>query len=271
MNQFIQTPDGVNLAWYHWLPTAHAQGSVSIVHGLSEHLGRYESLAEALTTAGWDVRGCDLRGHGHSSGTRTDIPSFSAYTDDLTYWWSQAPAASSPHVLLGHSLGGLIALSAVLQHSVKPDAVVLASPALRPGGHVPAGQMRWARHLAHYLPRCRLSAALDPANLTADTELQKAHANDPLAYRYPTFRLVDQVTKQMLWVLRQQIPKDLPILVLVGSDDAVVDTRTIIRWARRARHPSSTLHIYDGTRHEVFQDLERERVIEDLIGWLSRL
>src|SRR5437762_11342535 len=112
---FFAAPDGTQLHEKVWAPSGVPSGTVAILHGYGEHIGRYDEVAGVLVAAGWSVRGLDLRGHGRSSGRRGHITHFGQYLDDAGALVGRARAGSDgPVYLLGHSLGGLIATSFVL-------------------------------------------------------------------------------------------------------------------------------------------------------------
>ena len=134
------TEDGLKLHLRHWPATAQARGQLLIVHGLGEHIDRYAHVATTLNAAGWDVHGWDHRGHGRSEGRRGDIPDHDALLHD-TARVMDAVRKPGRFVLLGHSLGGLIAARFAAEAlTPRPaawsrplDGLVLSSPALDAG------------------------------------------------------------------------------------------------------------------------------------------
>ncbi|MCH7585920.1 MAG: alpha/beta fold hydrolase, partial [Acidobacteria bacterium] len=121
--------DGVVLATRHWsVPSPRA--AIVLVHGVAEHLGRYEHIGAALTDSGFDVRGTDLRGFGRSGGRRAYVENFSQYSTDLIDDIAAAAELGVPVVLLGHSMGGLIASLYAVSNHPQPDLLVLSAPAI---------------------------------------------------------------------------------------------------------------------------------------------
>ena len=122
--------DGTRLMTHTWNPSGSPRSVIVIVHGLAEHGGRYEHVAALLTGRGHAVRATDLRGFGESTGPRAFVKSWDDYLDDLAADLESARGAGVPVVLLGHSMGGLVALSYALSDRPKPDSLVLSAPAV---------------------------------------------------------------------------------------------------------------------------------------------
>ncbi len=143
---------GLGLLVRRWEPSAAPWGSVCIVHGLAEHSGRYERTGEQLAAAGLNAVALDLTGLGASGGRRGHVPDLDYWLDDVADLLSGAGDASpgAPQVLLGHSMGGLVALAYALSNRPRPDALVISAPAL--GSDVAA----WKKALAPLLGRLRM-------------------------------------------------------------------------------------------------------------------
>jgi alpha-beta hydrolase superfamily lysophospholipase len=194
----LRTDDGVMLQGQAWPLAGPAQrGSVLIVHGLGEHVGRHGALAAHLNAWGWQVAGYDLRGHGRSAGPRGGVPDADALLRDLALAIDAVRAAwPGPLVLLGHSMGGLIAarfVAGALGASVAPwqrdvDALVLSSPALDPGMN--AGQKLLLALLGSLAPNLAVGNGLKPEWISRDADVVAAYVADPLVHDRVTPRLV---------------------------------------------------------------------------------
>ena len=194
----LATHDGLQLQLQAWPATAPARGSVLIVHGLGEHIGRYRHVAAQLNGWGWDAFGYDQRGHGRSEGKRGAI----AQPDDLLYDLAavidgvRAARPGAPLVLLGHSMGGLVAARFAAGGIDTPapawwrplDALVLSSPALDPG--MSAGQRLLLAVLGPLAPGLALSNGLKPAWISRDAQVVRNYMADPLVHDRVTPRLV---------------------------------------------------------------------------------
>lgn len=267
---------GCRLRTLRW-PVASPRGRVQVVHGLSEHLGRYAPLAMALNGAGYSVFGHDHRGHGRSGGPRGVVGSFGDLVEDLHRVRGLAdelaPGPGSP-VLLAHSMGGLVAIR-YLQGAGPdprpfPPAVVISAPWLGTSVPVP-----WHVRLA--LPILRRVAAdlpiprpTRPEMLTADPEQAAAFARDPLVVRALAVSFFDQVVREQGSALAAGMPPGVEALVMAPEDDMLCDPRTTMAWAAGAGPGVEAWSLPD-TRHEPFTDTHRNKIFQRLVEWLDRI
>jgi acylglycerol lipase len=265
----FERPDGMRLALRTWRPAAGGNASVVLLHGLGEHIGRYERLAGALQRAGVAVYGFDKRGHGRSLGPRARFGSLEPLIQDAAAVVSAVREEQrGPWALFGHSLGGLVALRAVQDGSLRPDALVLSSPWLgRPNMPRPALQrlLLAFANVAPWLPAQRL----EPQDMSRDPVAVAAYRDDPLIY-HGSVRL--ETAAAMLRSARDalaadQPPLQVPTLVLHGSADIVADPAAAEALARR--NPGTTLHLEPEGQHELFHDTCREFVTQQLLRWLE--
>ena len=271
----LTTADGLRLHLQHWTATGAAHGTVQIVHGLGEHIGRYEALAAALNAAGWHVAGHDQRGHGRSEGARGTIAGPHSLLADL--------GAVTDHlrgggrlVLLGHSLGGLVAARFVAeglhgragrwQRDV--DGLVLSSPALDPGLNlVQRGLLALASRLA---PDLRLSNGLDPAWICRDPEVVRRYVTDPLVHDRVTARLVRFIVDAGRLVRARAPQWRTPTLLMWAGADRCVAPAGSAAFAAAAPSGVLTAQAFPGLYHEIFNEPEREQVLGHLLRWLER-
>ena len=274
----LTTADGLPLHVRQWPAAAAARGTVQIVHGLGEHIDRYARLAEALNAHGWHVAGHDLRGHGRSGGARGRVADSQALPADVALVHDHLRQAwpGGARVLLGHSLGGLVAarfaaeaLAPLPAPWSRPlDGLVLSSPALDPG------MSGWQRFLLAVLgpvaPRLPLSNGLNPAWISRDPAVVQAYKADPLVHDRVTPRLVrfivDAGAKVQSLAARWQTPT---LLMWAGADRCVAPAGSA---AFAAAAPASVLsaQAYPGLFHEIFNEPEREQVLQRLTAWLER-
>ena len=292
--------DGTRVHYRRWLPDGEVRGTVQIVHGASEHSGRYGRLAEALTSRGLAVYAMDLRGHGRtaeSSGIgRFGGQGAGAGVDDLVedVHGLQLLIADDhpgvPPVLLGHSMGSIIALASAERDGAGLVGLVLSGPigaapqladtvaALEEAVAAGAGDNALDALGAFNQPfepaRTRYDwLSRDPAEVDAYIADPLSGDDMPLtaAYAAGVFRLaVESATPEAI----AQLPDDLPVLLLSGRLDPVGGAEaaqvTALAELLRARGLSVEQHVYPDARHEVFNETNRDEVTGDLLTWLNR-
>jgi acylglycerol lipase len=235
-----------------------------LLHGIAEHSGRYEHVGAQLASAGIEVIAIDHRGFGMSGGRRSYVVSFDEFVDDVGDQLTQVRGLGLPTVLLGHSMGGLIALSYVLQgRRPAPDALALSGPAL--GASLPAPLRALVPVLARYAPRLRVPTPVKGSQLAADPAVGEAYFADPLVARTTTPALAQALLGRIDWANHHLDALAVPTFVQHGGDDTLVPTRSSEALEGRA---GVTRVVYPGLRHEIFNEPAHAAVIDDLIGWL---
>jgi len=272
----LATADGLRLHLRRWPASGAARGTVLIVHGLGEHIGRYAQVAADLNRAGWHVLGYDQRGHGHSDGARGALNAPDDLLADLARCVDLARAAlPAPLVLLGHSLGGLIAARFVAE-GLSPeraawyrevDALVLSSPALDPGMN--ALQKLLLATLGSLAPHLAVGNGLKPAWISRDPAVVAAYRDDPLVHDRVTPRMVRFIVDGGALARQRAASWTVPtLLVYAGADRCVAPAGSA---AFAAAAPSSVVRTrrFDGLFHEILNEPERDQVLAELTGWFN--
>lgn len=264
----ISARDGVALRYHVW-EAVEPRAILRIVHGLGEHGGRYGALAEMLATRRISTYALDLRGHGRSGGRRGHAATFHAILDDVAAFTRATPSGGGPAFLLGHSLGGLIALRAIQESRAGVLAgAILSAPAL---GLV-SGASRWHRAagtvLSRLTPAIGLPNGIPPAHLSHDPAAVAAYVEDPLVHDRISPRLYVEMLAAMRAAAHDAPEVILPVLLLAPGDDRVTDVRAALAVARRFCG-QVTVRSYPGFYHEPFHERARESVFEDVAGWLE--
>lgn len=267
------TRDGLELVGEHHR-LADPRARLVIVHGFGEHRGRYQRLVGELLAAGFECHLFDLRGHGDSGGRRGHVRRFADYRDDLARFAARAgresePRSTAPWVLLGHSLGGLIAADSVLHAPRTFSALALGSPFLASPDSPPLARLM-AAVARRLLPGLRLHVPFPPSALSHDPRVVEAYARDPRVLDSFSPAWLGAVTAAQRRVYRRAGEIRLPALVLVGGADRIADPGRSLAFFRRLGSPDKTLHVYDGLFHEVLNELDRRPVVADLLAWLGR-
>ncbi|MDT8340151.1 MAG: alpha/beta hydrolase [Longimicrobiales bacterium] len=265
---------GCRLRTLRW-PVARPVGRVQLVHGLSEHLGRYHLLAEALNRAGYSVYGHDHRGHGRSQGRRGVVGRFEDLVADVHHLRGLAdrlaPGPGAPF-LIAHSLGGLVAVR-YLQGAggAGPEVyrgAVISAPWLGTVARIPLlvrAAMPVLRRIAADLPVPR---PIRPEFLTRDREQALAYARDPLVVRALSVSFYDQVVRAQAEARAGGLPAGLPALVLVPGADQLTDPDASETWGRSAGDAVEVWRI-PASRHEPFNEIDRNTIFQRLVEWLG--
>lgn len=265
--------DQLRLAWSYWAAERPKAG-VHIVHGLSEHRGRYAALASALVSRGYSVFAFDQRGHGESGGRRGDAPAFESLVDDVQRSMAvhrRLLPRSAPIVLLGHSMGGLVTLRYLQKGEAGIRGAVLSAPWLKTVLEVPQWKYMLGNILRKVAPGFPIQQRPNGALLTRDPELAEAYERDPLVHRQITPRLYFEVRETQERILSGPTPRRTPLLFLVPLDDEVTDPDTTLVYAGRIEGPATTVETLPDFRHEPFNEIDRERVFRILVDWLDTL
>ncbi|MGM0704790.1 MAG: alpha/beta hydrolase [Bacteroidota bacterium] len=262
-------PSGASLFTQHWhrsSPTGH----VLLVHGYAEHSGRYGHVATALHKAGYAVTAYDQRGFGRSPGRRALVWSFDTLAQDLHALSTHVHAETKvPLFLLGHSMGGLVVLWALLRHDVPTRGLVLSAPALAIDGNVPRGLAPVAHAVSRYLPALPTVGKVE-GGISRDAQVVAEAEADPLNYHG---RVPARTGVEMLRVGRQ-VQTDAarithPYVLMHGTADAIVAPAGSARFHARSGAGDKTLHRYPGARHELFNEPERHDVMNTVVAWLD--
>ncbi|MBL8347238.1 MAG: lysophospholipase [Rubrivivax sp.] len=275
ISEQMTTQDGLALHLRRWPGGPDARGTVQIVHGLGEHIGRYEHVAAALNAAGWHVAGHDQRGHGRSEGPRGSIPHPLALLGDLAMVTDHLRGGGK-RILLGHSMGGLVAARFVGEnlHAQTArfardfDALVLSSPALDLG--LTKGNRMLLAVLGRLLPNLRVSNGLRPQWVCRDPAVVQAYIADKLVHDRVTPRLVRFMVENGAHVMSLAPHWRLPTLLLWAGEDLCVNPQGSKAFAQAC--PPSVLYkrCYRKLYHEIFNEPEQRDVLADLTQWLRR-
>lgn len=264
--------DGENIAIQDWPLAADVprRGMVLIVHGLGEHAGRYDALACRLNDWGFMVRGYDQYGHGHSGGPQGGLPSATRLVDDLSDVVNDTRAhmpASAPLILLGHSMGGLVAAQYVAQKVRPVNGLVLSSPALDAGLSVV--QKALLAVLPKITPNLRIGNGLNPHFISHDPAVVAAYKTDKWVHDRISARLALFIAEGGPAVIAQTARWTTPTLLLYAGDDRLVNPAGSRAFAAAAPKEVVTAQCFDTLYHEIFNELQSGPVFVALKHWLD--
>lgn len=242
-----------------------------VIHGGAEHSGRYTNLVDYFVPKGYAVCALDHRGHGKSEGLRGYVERFSDYLNDLKTFFDivHGEHGDTKIFLIGHSMGGTIAVAYTVHHQHELAGLLLSGAALKvPSGRSPA-LIAVARMLSLLLPKMGISV-LDASAISQDKAVVDAYVNDPLVYRGKIrARFAAEVIKTMQKLPRQMPEINLPILIMHGTADRLSDPEGSQILYERVSSRDKTLKLYEGFYHEVFNEPGHKQVLADMETWLA--
>ncbi|WP_433089593.1 alpha/beta hydrolase [Dactylosporangium sp. CA-052675] len=262
---------GVRIVYDAWLPEAAATGVVVLAHGMGEHARRYDHVVERLGDIGLAVYAPDHRGHGRSEGKRLLARSISEYTRDLHVLFGEVRGRHPGQVpfLIGHSMGAMIALAYALDHQADLRGLVLSGTPVVPGKGIAKPAIAVAKVLGRIAPGAPVQT-LPSKLISKDPAVVAKYDADPLVHHGKVPAGLGGAMLTQMAVFQRRLPElTLPTLVLHGSEDGLVDAESSRLIAERAGADDLTLHVYEGLHHEVYNEPEQDRVLNDLIGWLQ--
>lgn len=265
-----KTFDGLEIFAQSWTAHGKARAAVALVHGLGEHSGRYQRVAEKLPAAGFSLTAYDLRGHGRSGGPRVFAPSYEALMRDIDEHLEQTRRRfpGLPVFLYGHSMGGAQVLAYALKRNPSLAGVIASSPLLAPGIKVPPLKLSAGRLLSRIAPKVTISTNVPWDSLSRDPALIESTKKDPLYHEGTSARLGAEFLDAGEWITAQnKFP--LPLLLMQGTGDRHVSPQATIEWAKKL--PGDvTLKVWDDGRHELHNDIEKDKVVDFTISWLTK-
>jgi alpha-beta hydrolase superfamily lysophospholipase len=270
----LTASDGDNIAVQDWpLPEDDApHGTVIIVHGLGEHAARYTDLAQQLNQRGYAVRSYDQVGHGDSGGARGSLPHDMRLIDDLADVVDSTRrmmASDEPLILLGHSMGGVVAAQFV-QHKIRRvEGLILSSPAFDAG--LTTLQKFLLSTLPKIAPNLRVSNGLSLNYLCRDPAVVKAYRNDALVHDRMSTRLAQWIATQGAACIAAAPAWATPTLLVYAGADHLVSPAGSRAFAAAAPPKLVQAHCFKAMYHEILNDPEREQVLAVMQPWMEQL
>jgi alpha-beta hydrolase superfamily lysophospholipase len=258
---------GLSLFRQEWLPDGEPRAVVVIAHGAGEHSGRYGHVAARLTAEGYAVHALDHRGHGRSDGPRALIDRMDNAVADLDTLVTTVSDGEQVF-LLGHSMGGAIALEYAIAHQERLKGLALSGPLAALEAASPAERFA-AKLLSAVVPRLGL-IAVDASLVSRDPAVVEAYKTDPLVHhgKLPA-RTIAELASAV-----ESFPDSVgaiivPTLIMYGTADQLVPPKASVMLEERIGASELTVKPYQGLYHEIFNEPEQQQVLDDLAGWLN--
>ncbi len=262
---------GVRIVYDTWTPAADPRAVVVLAHGFGEHARRYDHVAERFGAAGLVTYALDHRGHGRSGGKRVLCRDMSEYTEDFH---SCAGIAAReypglPRVVLGHSMGGAIVFSYGVDRPDDYQLMVLSGPAVAMADAVSPLLAFVAKALGAVAPGLPVEK-LDSSLVSRDPAVVAAYDDDPLVHHGMVPAGVARALIKVGETMPSRAPAlTAPLLVVHGADDGLIPAEGSKRLAGCVGSADVQLTVYPGLYHEVFNEPERARVLDDVVGWID--
>ncbi len=258
---------------HRWHPPTNApkknQG-IYLLHGIGEHAGRYERFAAWLTSLGYEVGAHDHPGHGQSVGKRGVIESDNTLVDAAIDQFKEfEQETGSLPILFGHSMGGLVATSMVLDKQLAVAGVLLSAPAYAPI-ITPFNKVK-LKILELLAPRFTQQLPYNAELLTHDKDEQQRGTNDELNHRYKSASIVGWIVRNGERAIASAHLLSVPTLILIPGLDAVVDAGQTQLFVEHAPDSIITAHYYADCLHELLNETpdRRDVVLADIEHWLN--
>jgi alpha-beta hydrolase superfamily lysophospholipase len=273
----FKTRDGLTLYTEYRLPQDDPKAVVLLVHGYAEHCGRYAHVIARLVDAGYAVYTMDHRGHGKSEGTRAYIDTMDQFIEDLKLYFDRVKAAQATFAkqtkrfVLGHSMGALIGLAFTERYQSEIDGLVISGAPVNADANVSPLMVALGNLLTRVAPKLPLLPMDKPGILCSDPEVESAFGSDPLNYTAPMrVRLGVELNKMARGVREHLRDLTLPVLILHGADDIMVNPSGSQLAYDTVSSADKTLKFYPGMRHEIMNEIGKETVLNEIVAWMDR-
>jgi alpha-beta hydrolase superfamily lysophospholipase len=257
-----------------WEPEGKPKAIVCLLHGLGEHTGRYEHVGAALNQAGYALFGFDLRGHGKTGGPRGHIPSLDTVLSDIHQFigFQKQNFPDIPIFLYGHSLGGMLALTYIIQNDAALNGIIVTGAGLRSPLQEQKAKVALAKILGSLIPAVTFPSGLDPSTISRDPEVVKKYVHDPLVHDKISAGLGKANLSGVDICFARAKEVQLPLLIMHGTEDVLVYPSGSQEFAELAGETNNdvTLKLWDGLHHEIHNEPEQEDVFKFMIEWLDR-
>ncbi|HXA88667.1 MAG TPA: lysophospholipase [Mycobacterium sp.] len=263
---------GVRIVYDVWTPDTPPRAVVVLSHGLGEYARRYDHVAQRFGEAGLVTYALDHRGHGRSGGKRMLVRDITEYTGDFD---TLVGIAKREHpalkcIVLGHSMGGGIVFAYGVERPDNYDLMVLSGPAVAAQDLVHPAMALVAKGLGALVPGLPVQE-LDESLISRDPAVVEAYRTDPLVYHGRVPAGVGRALLQVGETMPQRAPAlTAPLLVVHGSDDGLIPVDGSRRLVDCVGSTDVELKVYPGLYHEVFNEPERNQVLDDVVSWITK-
>jgi alpha-beta hydrolase superfamily lysophospholipase len=266
------TGDGLEMYSKAWEPEQKPRGVVCLVHGVGEHIGRYQSDGEAMAAAGYILAGFDQRGFGRSGGQRGHTPNLEAYLKDIDFFLAEVARRypALPRFLYGHSMGAILVLAYAPVRQPSLTGVIATSPALKSSVEEQKLKAFLAKVLGRILPTISMKNDIDAQMLSRDPAVANLYTTDTLVHTTVTTGWGKAMLDAIFLAFENAPRFPLPLLLMHGTKDEIAYPSSSLEFAKLAPRDKLTLKIWEGFKHELHTDPEKAEVFKVMVDWLDR-
>lgn len=267
-----KTSDGINIYGKIWQTNMPVKAVICIMHGMGEHINRYNHVAEMFNSNGYAVIGCDQRGHGKSGGKRGHFPNFETFLNDVDTLLKQASKhfPDAKQILYGHSMGGNLVANYLLRRQPNIAGAILSSPYFQLAFQPSAGKLRIGRLMKNIFPSLSMSSGLDANAISRDADEVKKYINDPLVHDKVSAKMGIEMIETGQWAIDNASKLNVPTLVYHGSEDKLTSFTASKSFAENAGK-LVTFIPFEELYHETHNEPEKKEVFKKIILWLNNL
>ena len=265
------TTDGLELFAKSWQSDNQAPKAViTLVHGLGEHIERYEHVAQVLTDVGYAIVGYDQRGHGKSQGNRGHIPDYDQLLDDVTLALNKTKELfpNLPLFIYGHSMGGGLVANYLIRRQPKLQAAILTAPYFGLTNPQPAIKLALGRLTQNLVPKLSLPSGLNADHISRDSEEVRKYKNDPLVHDKISAKMGISMIDAGVYALENANKISVPTLLLHGKGDEITSPKASAEFAKNAVSIVQ-IELFDKLYHEIHNEPEKQLVFDSIIKFLN--
>jgi alpha-beta hydrolase superfamily lysophospholipase len=264
----VRSRDGTKLFCRQWRTETPAKGTILLVPGLGEQSGRYLHVGDFFRDKGFEVIAMDVRGQGRSAGLRGYVVRYEDFLDDIRAAINLANAR--PLLVLGHSFGGQLALALARRKEPNIAGYIVSAPWLALSSPPPAWLVGIGALLNVLVPKYRFGTGLKSKSMSTDQSHLDSLADLDLNYAWITARAYFEITAEAGRLLNDS-SANAPVLIAHGEPDPVTSTDAAKAFFKALKAPAKELKIYQGYLHELHNEIGRERVLKDYLGWIEKV
>ncbi len=267
----LRSQDGAaELFVRRFVPIRNDNGrTLVIVHGAGEYGGRYGHFVRHVTDAGWAVIAGDLRGHGRSGGVPTHLDHFDQYLADLDLIWTHFRLRPERTAVFAHSMGGLVSVRYSQSRTDRMAALVLSAPLLGLKVRVQLFKQAVGKLCSVVRPTTRFGTVVKASQITRNDEVLAARELDPHMHKTVTAGWFFRVKHAITAAHDEADRFDLPLLLLQGDADEIVNSESAVQWLQKIRSQQVTHRFLPDNRHELINEPGWEQTAAEILHWLE--